>query len=347
MLVNGKHFTAVWMEDATVYMIEQNLLPFEFKIFEAKTYQEVCFAIKTMITRGAGCVGAAAAFGMAQAFMTAPKDKFTEFTAKARKEIEATRPTAKDLFTATKRVFNAGMISVESAVKESFAIHQAYIEAGRRIGEFGSRLIKNGFKIETHCNAGWLGLVDWGSALAPVYTAFHEKKDIFVWVDETRPRGQGARLTAWELKQENIPHKIVPDNAGAYLMSNNMVDIIFVGADRIAQNGDAANKIGTFEKAIVAKSFGIPFYICAPLSTFDFDCSSGKNIPIEERDQNEVLYQSGVDRSGNIHEVLVCSPGSNAINPAFDVTPAEYITGIITEKGIIKPCEEDILSLLH
>lgn len=345
MIVNGAHYTAVWMEKSTVCMIEQNILPFDFRIYEARNYKEVCHAIKTMITRGAGSIGAAAAFGMAQAFMAAPKEGFKEYIAHAREELEATRPTARDLFTATKRVYNAGLISVEEAVQEAYRIHGEYIEAGKRIGAFGNDLIKHGDKIQTHCNAGWLGLVDWGSAMAPIYAAHLDGKEIFVWTDETRPRGQGARLTAWELKNEGVPHKIVPDNAGAYLMSAGMTDIMFVGADRIARNGDAANKIGTFEKAIIAKTFGIPFYVCAPLSTFDLNCTSGKEIPIEERSQNEVLYQTGLDHENKLREVLVCSPGSEAINPAFDVTPAEYITGIITEKGIIKPVAAEIEAL--
>jgi S-methyl-5-thioribose-1-phosphate isomerase len=234
------------------------------------------------------------------------------------------------------------MKSVQHAVEEAFLIHSEYIKAGEQIAMHGNKLIHNGFKIETHCNAGWLGLVEWGSALAPIYKAAHFGKNIFVWVDETRPRGQGARLTAWELQQENIPHKIIPDNAGAYLMSRNMVDIIFVGADRIARNGDTTNKIGTLEKAIAAKTYGIPFYVCAPSSTFDLNCPNGRLIPIEERPQDEVLYQTGMDEFGCLHKVLVCAPESEALNPAFDVTPAQYITGIITEKGIIRPCEEDI-----
>lgn len=347
MLVNGRHYTAVWMEGATVFMVEQNLLPFDFQIYKAETYHDVCFAITSMLTRGAGCIGAAAAFGMAQAFLAASEKSFLDDVVEARRALEATRPTARDLFTATERVFNAGMISAENALQEAHNIHAEYIEAGKEIGRYGNTLIENCFRIETHCNAGWLGLVDWGSALAPIYAAQRDGKNISVWVDETRPRGQGARLTAWELQQEGIPFEIVPDNAGAHLMSRNLVDIIFVGADRIACNGDAANKIGTFEKAIVAKTLGVPFYVCAPLSTFDLNCRSGNEIPIEERTQNEVLYQSGPDKTGAIHEILVCAPGSKAFNPAFDVTPAEYITGIITEKGIIRPCEEDILSLFR
>jgi methylthioribose-1-phosphate isomerase len=213
------------------------------------------------------------------------------------------------------------------------------------IGEFGNELIKVGCNIETHCNAGWLAFTNYGSALSPVYEAARNGKKVFVYVDETRPRSQGARLTAWELKNENIPHIIIPDNAGAYLMSQGKIDIMIVGADRIAANGDAANKIGTLDKAIVAKEYGIPFYVAAPTSTFDLQCADGTQIPIEERSPDEVLYMEGPDRKGIMHEILVCSPGSSALNPAFDVTLARLITGFITERGIIKPDAKEIAKL--
>jgi S-methyl-5-thioribose-1-phosphate isomerase len=184
-----------------------------------------------------------------------------------------------------------------------------------------------------------LGFVDYGSALAPLYIAKEQGKEFFVYADETRPRSQGARLTAWELQNEGIPHKIVPDNAGAYLMSKGMIDFVITGADRIAANGDTANKIGTFEKAIVAKEFGIPFYVAVPFSTIDFTLTDGSMIPIEERSEDEVLYYTGPDADGTMRNIRLASPGSHALNPAFDVTPAKYITAFITEKGIIKPGE--------
>jgi len=207
----------------------------------------------------------------------------------------------------------------------------------KKSGELGNGIIKNGAKIETHCNAGWLAFVDYGSALSPVYAAHRSGKQVFVYADETRPRGQGARLTAWELKNEDVPHVIIPDNAGAHLMSQGKIDMMIVGSDRIAANGDVANKIGTLEKAIAANYYGIPFYVAAPTSTIDFDCASGKDIPIEQRDEDEVLYQSGSNAEGKLEKVRVSSPGSEAINPAFDVTPAELVTAIITEQGIFKP----------
>ncbi len=259
MNVNGKHYRTVWMEKSSVFLIEQNLLPFEFRIYEAKTHLDTCHAIKTMIVRGAGAIGATAGFAMAQAFIEAKKDIFWQYVEKAKKDIEATRPTAQNLFYATNRVFNAAKNSVNtesavrSAVRAAQQISDEDSESCRMIGEHGNRLIKSGFNIETHCNAGWLAFVDYGSALSPVYAAQKAGKKIFVYADETRPRSQGARLTAWELKNENVPHLIAPDNAGAHLMSQGKVDIMIVGADRIAANGDTANKIGTFEKAIAAK----------------------------------------------------------------------------------------------
>jgi len=324
--VQGKHYRTVWMEGKSVFMIEQNLLPFEFKVHEAKTYQETCLAIKTMIVRGAGAIGAAAGFAMAQAFIAkADPDK-------AKKEIEATRPTAQNLFYAVKRVYeSADPIAEAQKIADEDALNC------QKIGEFGNTLIKDGDKIETHCNAGWLAFVDHGTALSPIFNANNSDKKVFVYVDETRPRGQGARLTAWELKNENIPHAIIADNAGAFLMSKGKIDLMIVGADRIAANGDVANKIGTLEKAIAAREFGIPFYVAAPTSTFDLKCPDGRSIPIEERSEEEVLYQTGMSEDGLIRKILVCSPGSNAYNPAFDITPSKYITGIITEKGIINP----------
>ncbi len=345
MHVNEKHYRTVWMKGSVVYMIDQTLLPFEFRIFEAKNYQSSCHAIKTMITRGAGAIGATAGFAMAQAMMEAPKTTYEDFVLKAKKEIEATRPTAQNLFFAVDRVFEAGKISIENAIAEAQKMAGENIAEARLIGKYGNELIQNGFRIETHCNAGWLGFVDWGSALSPIYYAKEKGKEIFVYVDETRPRNQGARLTAWELKNENIPHAIIPDNAGAYYMSQGKVDMMITGADRVAANGDVANKIGTLEKAIVAKEYGIPFYVAAPLSTFDMNCPSGKDIEIEQRDEREVLFQTGPDNSGKMHEIMVGNPGSEAFNPAFDVTPAKYIKGIITEKGIVEPNLETISGL--
>lgn len=347
MEVNGIEYRTVWMEGSSVFMIDQNELPFTFKIIEAYTFQDTCNTIRSMMIRGAGAIGAAAGFAMAQAFIQAPKKGKEEFIVNARYEIEATRPTARNLFYATERVFKAGKTSAENAIIEAQDIADEDAGNSRRIGKFGNELIHDNYSICTHCNAGWLAFVDYGTALSPIYQAHKSGKNVFVYADETRPRGQGARLTAWELYQADIPHLIIPDNATASLMSQGKINMMIVGADRIAANGDVANKIGTLEKAIVARTYNIPFYVAAPTSTFDMQCESGSEIIIEERNEDEVLYQHGIDREGKMHEILVCSPGSHAYNPAFDITPARLISGLITEKGIINADTESILSLFE
>ena len=330
------------MERATVFYIEQNRLPFEFTIRRAEDYQTCCVAIREMEIRGAGAIGAMAGFAMALACLNAPSETYGAFIRQAREDIEATRPTARNLFYAIELVFEAGLRSPEAAVEKAQEIADKDASDSRKIGEYGNALIQDEARILTHCNAGWLAFVDYGTALSPIYIAHHSGKNIFVYADETRPRSQGARLTAWELNNEQVPHLIIPDNAGAFLMSQGKVDLVITGADRIAANGDVANKIGTLEKAIVANAYSVPFYIAAPTSTIDHDCPSGKDIIIEERSEEEVLFQEGLADDGTIQRIRVCSPGSHAFNPAFDVTPARLITGIITEKGIITP--EDLES---
>ncbi|PIQ25905.1 MAG: S-methyl-5-thioribose-1-phosphate isomerase [Bacteroidetes bacterium CG18_big_fil_WC_8_21_14_2_50_41_14] len=347
MLVGEKSYQTVWMEGTSVFMIEQNLLPFEFRIHECPTYWDTCMAITEMVIRGAGAIGAAAGFAMAQAFLMEHDQDQSLIIREAKHDIESTRPTAKNLFYAVDRVYRAGLISPENALVEAQKVARQDESDSKKIGEIGSTLIGKKANILTHCNAGWLAFVDYGTALAPIYLAQSEGKEVFVYVDETRPRGQGARLTAWELFNANIPHVIIPDNAAAYLMAAGKIDMVIVGADRIAANGDVANKIGTFGRAILAREFGVPFYVAAPTSTFDLECKTGKGIPIEERSQDEVLYQTGTDSNGNLVKVLVCSPGSEAYNPAFDVTPAKYITGIITEKGLVKAHHASIKKLME
>ncbi len=346
MLVNDKSYQTVWMEGTSVFMIQQNLLPFEFKIHECKTYWDTCMAITDMIVRGAGAIGAAAGFAMAQAFLSATTKEKAVMIREARTDIENTRPTARNLFYAVDRVYQAGLNSPEAALVEAQKVAQEDLVFSKAIGVYGSELIDKQANILTHCNAGWLAFVDYGTALAPIYLAKRQGKDVFVYVGETRPRGQGARLTAWELKNDGVPHAIIPDNAVASLMAQGKIDMVITGADRIAANGDTANKIGTLDRAILAKEFRIPFYIAAPTSTFDMECRTGRDIPIEKRSEDEVLYQTGPDDNGNLVKVRVCSPGSNAINPAFDVTPAKYITGIITEKGIIKAHPQSVKKVM-
>jgi methylthioribose-1-phosphate isomerase len=343
MEVNGKHFLTIWFENGMVHMIDQNKLPFSFEIMVCKTWQETAEAIRNMNVRGAGAIGAAAGYAMAQAYIQAGGSKNENYLFEAKKSIEATRPTARDLFYATQKVYDAG--STESAIETAKLLAGENRIEGKRIGEIGQELIKDGMGILTHCNAGWLAFVDYGSALAPIYEAKRQNKNFSVFVDETRPRSQGSRLTAWELGNENITHYIIADNAAGYFMQQGKIQMIIVGTDRVAANGDVANKIGTLEKAVLAKTFGIPFYVAAPISTFDMDCKTGKDIPIEMRDPDEVLYMSGVNLEGKTEKVRVAAPGSTALNPAFDLTPAEYITGFITSKGIIKPNAEAIVRL--
>lgn len=344
MKVEGKNYRTVWIDGSSVFMIDQNLLPFEFKIVELKNYLETCEAIKIMTVRGAGAIGAAAGYAMAQAVVEAPADRRQAFIDQAYETVCNTRPTAQNLFYAAKRVYEKSD-DAYSAVREAQKIAEEDAEASRMIGKFGSDKIKDSYRILTHCNAGWLAFVDYGTALSPIYTAQAEGKDIFVYADETRPRSQGSRLTAWELHNQDVPHAIIPDNAAAYYMQKGMVDMVIIGADRIAANGDVANKIGSLEKAIAAFEYNIPFYVAAPTSTFDFSCPSGNEIVIEERSQDEVLYQTGPDSEGVMRTIRVASPGSEAHNPAFDVTPAKFIRGIITEKGIVNASTEAICQL--
>jgi len=349
--VGGKkrRFTASWLDGSTVKMIDQRLLPFRFKIVSMKNHRDTANAIKNMAIRGAGSIGAAAGFACAQAVLECrKKEGWLGYVKEGFERIANTRPTAHDLFFAIERIKTAikGKNLREakiSAVKEAIKIGKEYQRNGKQIGMHGARLLKSSSKVLTHCNAGWLALHDWGSALAPIYFAKRLHRKIFVFVDETRPRMQGAKLTAWELANEGIEHTIIADNAAGFFMQKGEIDLCIVGADRIAINGDVANKIGTYEKAVLAKENGIPFYIAAPTSTFDFRCKNGKQIRIEERPADEVLYISGWQkRPCNIR---VAPLASAAKNPAFDVTPARYIKGIITEHGIVKPKKSAIKKL--
>ena len=342
----GNSSRAVWSDNNSVYLTDQTKLPFKEEIFVSNSYRETVFAVKTMIVRGAGSIGAAAGFAVMQASLEAPVNNYKEFINKAKKEIESARPTAKDLFTAAERVYKKALISKEDAIKEAHKFADEVASAGKKIGEFGNNLIKDGFGILTHCNAGPLALVEYGSALAPIIKAHQSGKNIIVYVDETRPRNQGAKLTAYELKKYGVPHKIIADNAAGLLMLQRKINMVITGADRIAANGDTANKIGTLEKAVSAKEFNIPFYIAAPDSTFDITCKTGNDIEIEYRSEDEILYISGEDANGKIHTVRIANTGSPAINPAFDVTPAKYISGFITSEGVFDSAKEYFEKLL-
>lgn len=326
------------MSGGSIVTLDQIRLPESIHWVSLKTLDEVCEAISTMIVRGAPAIGAVGAFGLAQAVSHLSILDWEDI-AKHKQQLFETRPTAYDLEHGLNHVMAAieGLSDLGQVQAQAQSAAQAYVDASaaacKAIGAHGAELIKDGCRILTHCNAGALATVDWGTALAPLRMAHASGKKIFVYVDETRPRLQGARLTAWELHQEGIDHAIIADNAAGHFMYRGEVDLVITGADRVARNGDSANKIGTYEKAVVAKENGIPFYIAAPFSTIDFNCDSGADIPIEERAAEEVSSVSGV---------VVASPGSPVRNPAFDVTPAKYISGIITERGVLKP--EDLRS---
>lgn len=316
-----RELRTVWLEDGLVKLIDQRHLPFRLEVFEAKHYEDVARAIEDMVVRGSPAIGATAAYALAQAHTQGVP------LAKVAERLQRTRPTGRDLFVAIESILQAakaGADPVEAA--ERYARED--VERCLRIGEHGEKLLKSGTRILTHCNAGALATVDVGTAMAPIRAAHAKGRRLFVYVDETRPRLQGARLTAWELAQEGIEHAIIADSAAGYFMKRGEVDLVLVGADRIAANGDTANKIGTYATAVLAKENGIPFYAAAPSSTIDLALPTGDKIPIEERSPQEVLHLNGEPIAP--HE-------SPARNPAFDVTPAKYITGIITERGILKP----------
>ncbi len=338
------------MENHIVKMINQPLIPHSFEIYDSDTYEKTANAIKTMIIRGAGAIGGAAGYGMAQGVLQARPDHFQEDIEKAANLLRNSRPTAQNLFYAVDKVLNSikGLTQEQAktkAIETAQAVADEDADFCHKLGAHGEHLITDGMKVMTHCNAGWLAFVDWGTALSPIFHAVRNNKKVFVYASETRPRCQGSRLTAWELVNENIPHKVIADNSSGHYLRNDNVGLIITGADRIAANGDTANKIGTYMKAVLAKELGIPFYIAAPSTTIDRNCPSGKHIPIEERHDEEVTHMFGWSDDGKFSRVKIAPKESKAGNPAFDVTPAKYIKGIITEKGIIPATEEGIKSL--
>lgn len=306
--------TLEW-EDNKLKLIDQTKLPDELTYVYCNDYKEVIVAIKDMIVRGAPAIGVAAAFGMALA------DLHGEDLDNAADEIKAARPTAINLFWAVDRVLNS-----DDPLEEALTMYKEDIDTNLAIGRYGAEIIEDGDTVLTHCNAGALACVDYGTALGVIRSAFHQGKNINVICDETRPRGQGARLSVWEMQQENIPVKLIPDVASGYLMSQYKINKVVIGADRIAKGG-VVNKIGSLMVALAAKHFHVPFYVAAPLSTFDMDVSVF-DTEIEERDGDEVRYYGGC---------RICPKGTEVINPAFDIVPKELITGIITENGIIDP----------
>jgi len=366
MNVNGKHYRTIWVkedDDRVVQVIDQRFLPHRFIIEDLTNTDEAARAIKEMHIRGAGLVGATAGFGMYLAALEAPQESpaaFTTFMVAAGEKLKATRPTAVNLEWAVQRQLDAmaQVDTVPEKVAVAFATAQAIADEDaefcRRIGEHGVSIIeeiskrKNGevVNILTHCNAGWLAFVDYGTATAPIYEAHNRGIKVHVWVDETRPRNQGARLTAWELGQHGVPHTVVADNVGGHLMQHGLVDMVITGTDRTTYTGDVANKIGTYLKALAAHDNGVPFYVALPSSSFDWTIRDGvKEIPIEERGEDEVKYIQGLLPDGSLAKVLLTPADSPATNFGFDVTPRKYVTGLITERGICEASEDGVLGL--
>jgi methylthioribose-1-phosphate isomerase len=360
MNVNGKQYRTIWLKEddpAIVQVIDQRHLPHKFVIEDVTTVDEMAVAITDMHVRGAGLIGAAAGYGMYLAALHAPEDGFMEALLAAGEQLKATRPTAVNLAWAVERQIDAltAVNGDKIAIARETAVSIADEDAAycRRIGEHGVALIeeiskrKNGetVNILTHCNAGWLAFVDYGSATAPMYAAHEKGIDIHVWVDETRPRNQGARLTAWELGQHGIAHTVIADNVGGHLMQHGQVDMVITGTDRTTYTGDVGNKIGTYLKALAAFDNGVPFYTALPSSTFDWVMRDGvKEVPIEQRDGAEVRTIQGL-HDGEIKTVLLTPENSPAANYAFDVTPARLVTGLITERGICEASAEGVLGL--
>lgn len=367
MLVNGQAYRTVWMVDTdsdsssgapVVRIIDQRLLPWEFRVMDLGTVTAVAHAISDMAVRGAGCIGATAGYGMALAA------ELGEDLEAAGAQLKATRPTAVNLAWAVDRQLDL-LMEVEAverpllARQTAEAIADEDAAACQAIGQHGLALIREiaagkrpgePVNVLTHCNAGWLAFVDHGSATAPIYAAHDAGILVHVWVDETRPRNQGARLTAWELNQHGVPHTVIADNAGGHLMQHGRVDLVITGTDRTTRTGDVANKIGTYLKALAAKDNGVPFYVALPSSTVDWKTRDGVDkgkggIPIEERSPDELIWMDGLTRDGKKTEIRLVSEGSGAANPAFDVTPARLVTGLITERGVCAASEDGLLGL--
>ncbi len=358
MLINGKEWQTIWLDQSNKYVkvIDQTKLPHEIEIKDIKSSEDAAIAIKDMIIRGAPLIGVMGAYGLMLGLMEDPSDKNLERTFL---KIKSTRPTAVNLNWALKRIYEKVKLidttkRFEIAQQEAEMIQNEDINMCENIGINGLDLIEkisqkkgeNEINILTHCNAGWLATVNWGTALAPIYKAHRSGIKVHVWVDETRPRNQGASLTAFELKHENIPHTVIADNAGGHLMQHNKVDLVIVGSDRTTIKGDVCNKIGTYLKALAAKANNIPFYAALPISTLDWDIYDGvKNIPIEARSEEEVTHISGLNSNGLIEKIRLVHKDCKAFNPAFDVTPNELVTGLITERGICKANENSIKKL--
>ena len=354
MKIEGKEYRTIWFENNVVKIIDQTKLPHQFIIKDLKTVKDAINAIKIMEVRGAPLIGGTAAYGIALAVQ---ENNDPEFIKKSAEELIQSRPTAINLKWAVDRMMNklSGINSdqiLDIALKEAKEICDEDEKFCENIGINGLKIIeeiynkkKDTVNILTHCNAGWLATINWGTATSPIYHAHKKGIPVHVWVDETRPRNQGANLTSYELNEEEIPNTIIADNTGGILMQRGDVDMCIVGTDRTLSNGDVCNKIGTYLKALAAHDNNVPFYVALPSSTIDWEIKEGKDIPIEERNSEELSHVEGVDENNEIKKILIYPKKSKAMNLAFDVTPAKYVTGLITERGISEASSEGLKKL--
>lgn len=356
MRISGQHFRTIWRgEDGDVRIIDQTRLPFGLEIATLATAEDAAHAIRSMMVRGAPLIGATAAYGMALAMRTDPRDANVS---RAADLLMKTRPTAVNLAWAIGQMVTALSCPEYERERRAFVraaeICDADAEQCEAIGRHGEAILADRFRAKnakgplnvlTHCNAGWLACVDWGTALAPIYKAHDAGLPIHVWVDETRPRNQGASLTAYELGAHGVPHTIIADNTGGHLMQRGQVDIAIVGSDRTTSSGDVCNKVGTYLKALAAFDTKVPFYVALPSTTIDWSLANGADIPIEERDSRELSYVTGRTADGRLETVVIYPPESAALNIGFDVTPARYVTGLITERGTCPASRDGLLAL--
>ena len=354
MKIEGKEYRTIWFENSVVKIIDQTKLPHQFIIKDLKTVKDAINAIKIMEVRGAPLIGATAAYGLVLAIL---ENNDQSFLKKSAKDLINSRPTAINLKWAVDRMINklSGVNSdkiLEIALNEAKEICEEDVKFCVNIGLNGLKIIediynkkKDTVNILTHCNAGWLATINWGTATSPIYHAHKKGIPVHVWADETRPRNQGANLTSYELNEENISNTIIADNTGGILMQRGQVDMCIVGTDRTLANGDVCNKIGTYLKALAAKDNNVPFYVALPSSTIDWDIKNYKDIPIEERNSEELSHIEGLDENGNVRKVQIYPKKSKSMNLAFDVTPAKYVTGLITEKGVCEASEKGLKNL--
>ena len=354
MKINGKAFRTIWFDNNIVKIIDQTKLPHQFIIKELKTVKDTILAIKNMEVRGAPLIGATAAYGMVLSIIEKNDQSFLK---KSSEDLIKSRPTAINLKWAVDRMMKklSGVNSEEIlniAIKEAKNICEEDVGFCKNIGVNGLKIIeeiskkkKDTINILTHCNAGWLATIDWGTATSPIYHAHKKGIKVHVWVDETRPRNQGANLTSYELNEEGISNTIITDNAGGILMQRGQVDMCIVGTDRTLSNGDVCNKIGTYLKALAAHDNKVPFYVALPSSTIDWNIKNSKDIPIEERNSEELSHVEGLDKNNKLTKVLIYPKKSQSMNLAFDITPAKYVTGLITEKGVCNASKEGLESL--